>query len=60
MNVPKVTVPWTVLSLLIALGAGLFVNYRVDAEWIAPVLMALLMAGLIAFGRITPRRASDE
>lgn len=55
MNVPKVTVPWTVLSLLFAVGAGLLINYRVDAQWIAPIVMGLLMALLIAFGRIRPR-----
>lgn len=55
MNVPKVTIPWTALSLLFAVGAGLLLNYRVDAEWIAPVAMGVLMALLIAFGRIPSR-----
>lgn len=60
MNVPKVTVPWTLLSLLFAVGTGLLINYRVDAEWIAPVVMGLLMALLIAFGRIRPRGSQDQ
>ena len=55
MQTSKVTIPWTVISLIVSVSVGLFLNYRVEAAWISPVAMVCIMGGLIGFGRIPPR-----
>ena len=59
MHVPRVTIPWTVLSLLLALAVGLYIDYRAEAEWIAPAVMAAMTALLIALGRIPEHRMRE-
>ncbi|PSJ36330.1 hypothetical protein [Allosphingosinicella deserti] len=56
MRVARVTVPWTALSIALTVVIGIFVNHVVEAEWIAPVTMGVLLGVLIAFGRIPARR----
>jgi len=49
-----------IIALAVSGAAGLFINYRVDANWIAPAAMVTLMALLMSFGRIPSRRRRDE
>jgi hypothetical protein len=60
----RVTFPWTILSLVLTVLAGLLINHHVDAKWISPIAMGMMMGGLMALGRIRPRarqkRVSDD
>jgi hypothetical protein len=52
----KVTVPWTIVAILVSLAVGVFLNHRIEARWVSPVGMALIMGALIGLGRIPPKR----
>jgi hypothetical protein len=57
-NVPissKLTVAWAVISLVISVSLGLILNYAVEARWVAPMFMGLVMGLLLVYGRIPPR-----
>lgn len=58
----RLTLPWALLALVAATVVGIGINFLVEAEWIAPLAMALIMCGLFFYGRIEKRhgRNGDE
>lgn len=56
----RLTLPWALLVLVVATAIGIGINHLVEAEWIAPVVMALIMGGLFFYGRIEQRNRRDE
>lgn len=56
----RLTLPWALLVLVVATAIGIGINSLVEAEWIAPFVMALMMGGLFFYGRIEPRQGRQE
>lgn len=56
----RVTLPWTLLCILLATGVGLLINGSTESRWIAPVAMGMLMCGLMVYGRVPGRRPDED
>lgn len=56
----RLTLPWAMLVLVLTTAVGIGINFLVEAKWVAPLAMALIMGGAFFYGRIEPRNGRDE